>query len=115
MRDFPVIRMGQTPDSRLLSMKITAAHLKTQISALGRSGGPKIGLVISLVVGLFNPHVFENDYFILLILLLGILGVLIHDAHPAKNGAASAASDKESAALKTLKASAFLAERPAGE
>ena len=94
-------------------MKITAAHIKTQIPALGKSGGPKIGLVISLVVGFFNPHVFENDYFILLILLLGILGVLIHDADPSKNAAALAASDKEPAALKTLKASASLAERRA--
>jgi hypothetical protein len=94
-------------------MKITVAHIKTQISALGKSGGPKIGLVISLVVGFFNPHVFENDYFILLILLLGILGVLIHDADPSKHTAAIAASDKEPAALKTLKASASLAERPA--
>jgi hypothetical protein len=85
-------------------MKITAAHIKTPISALGKSGGPKIGLVISLVVGFFNPHVFEDDYFILLILLLGILGVLIHDADPSKNAAAIAASDKESATLKTVKA-----------
>jgi hypothetical protein len=91
-------------ENRLWSMKITVAHLKTQISALGKSGGPKIGLAITLIVGFFNPHLFENDYFIWLILLLGILGVLIHDADPSKNAAvAIAASGKESADLNPLK------------
>jgi hypothetical protein len=97
-------------------MKMNAAEIKTQMSALRKSGGPKIGLVTSLLVGFFNPHVFENDYFILLILLLGILGVLIHDADPSKNDdAAIAASHNESAGLKTVKASSPLAEGPAGE
>jgi hypothetical protein len=84
-------------------MKITAAHFKTRISALRKSSGPKIGLVISLAVGFFNPHVFENDYFILLILLLGILGVLIHDADPAKNAAVMTASEKECERPEALK------------
>jgi hypothetical protein len=76
------------------NMKIIAAHLKSKIATLGQSGRPKIGLVISLVVGFFNPRAFENDYFILLILLFGILGLLIHDADPQENAAAITASHR---------------------
>jgi hypothetical protein len=88
------------------SVKIAVAHLKTRIATVGQSFGPKMGLVISLVVGFCNPHVFENDYFILLILLLGILGVLIHDADPPKNATVITAGHQEPTNLKTLKPSA---------
>ena len=78
--------MGKEKTS--VKMKIVAAHIKSKIATLGKSGRPKIGLVISLVVGFFNPRAFENDYFIVLILLLGILGLLIHDADSQENAAA---------------------------
>ena len=83
-------------------MKLAVAHTKTRIATLG----PKMGLVVSLVVGFFNPHAFENDYFISLILLLGILGVLIHDADPSKNATVITARHQAPTNLKPLQPSA---------
>jgi hypothetical protein len=79
-------------------VKITVTHLKARISTLGHRAGPIIALLGALVVGLFTPSAFENDYFILLILFFGILWVLIYGAGPLKTDAATTVSPKVSPA-----------------
>ncbi len=76
-------------------MKITVAPLKALISSLGHRAGPVIGLLGALLVGLFNPSAFENDYFILLILFFGILWALTYGAGPLKTDTSITASPKK--------------------
>ena len=92
-------------------MKITVANTKARISTLGYSAGPVIVLLVTLVVGFLNPHAFENNDFIFLILFFGILWLLIYGADPLKNAAAITACHKEET-IKVLKSSASSVETP---
>lgn len=83
-------------------MKITVANIKAQISTLIRNAGPITGLLLALIVGFFNPHAFENDYFVLLILFFVILWALTHGGKRMK----TAAIRREHTAVKVLKPSA---------
>jgi hypothetical protein len=75
-------------------MKITVAQLKARLSTLPQTAGPMLGLLGTLAIGLFNPSAFENDYFILLILLSGIFCALIYGADRLKTDAAITPSPK---------------------
>jgi hypothetical protein len=87
------------------SIKQTISSLKVQIPTLGYCVGPIIGLLVAFVVGFFNPHAFENDYFVILILFFGIFWMLFYGAGPLKNDAVD-----NGTAIEALKPSALRSE-----
>jgi hypothetical membrane protein len=91
-------------------IKQIITSLKVQIPTLGYGLGPITGLLVALLVGVFNPHAFENDYFVILILFFGIFWMLFYGAGPLKNDAADNGTD-----IKALKLSAFCCETRSGE
>ena len=86
-------------------MKITAASIKAQISTLGYSAGPIVGMLVIFVIGIFKPHTFENNDFIFWILFLGILWLLLYGADPLKKAAEIIAIHNDRTAIKVLSTS----------
>jgi hypothetical protein len=86
-------------------MKIAATSIKAQISSLGYSAGPIVGMLVIFVVGIFKPHTFENNDFIFWILFFGILWLLHYGANPLKKAAEITASHKDRTAIKVLSTS----------